>query len=522
MKRVLLVTLIFLVMAAGFIVWDMGLLRDSAKNTGDLYVGANDVMTQNNGKAGTGADIGTGAGKEDSTGDDSAVGLFGKSEMLDADGLAHKDSGARSIIRSKPISVVGNTPEYEMQVTLCVADDLKPFIRIEYFMNGMSVVNELDEKQLPEIRGILGNTLSQQDDINTQSIQQLLLNPMHSQLYMLIDGKPASEGSQTSLYKINLSDMAVERLFSYPGIYGRMVFNKDYSLLAYSFMDSPHMSAYQEDSLLAVYDCKAEEYIIKANRDANMQLIGSNRSSDLLYDYELLSWNSLATLRLKQGTRRMTDLDKTPMETEVLYDIRENVLLNLDGSLLKQVAGQDAADTDDSDDPGSSGIEAHKDDNTAENAGSSGGTKDISDKDGTAKDGSQPGNQGADSEPVKVLKSFYSYLQSRDEYTKAMDLLDDEFKLRMAMLRQFGVQEISKSDIDAGYDQENVSLFSDLLKAAKLDTITKETKVEENAVVITYYHMFGISTDSQIRQPMSARIVRSQKVWEIVLIEDGV
>jgi len=514
MKRVLLVTLIFLVLAAGFIVWDIGLVRNSAKKPGDLIIGLNDEMTQNTLEAGT---------QTENSGDvDSAVGLFGNNlEQLGEDEQVNNDAAAKSILTSKSISVVGNTPEYDMKVTLCQAADLKPFIRFEYFINGISVVNELDEKQVPEISGILESTSSQQDDINTQSIQQLLLNPMYGQLYMLISNKPEIEGSQATLYRINLSDMAVDKLFSYAAIYGRMVFNKDYSLLAYSFMDSPNMSAYQEDSLLAVYDCKAGEYIVKANRDANMQLIGTNRSPDLLYDYEFLSWNSLDTLRLKQGTRRMTDLDKKPLETEVLYDIMKNVLLNLDGSLLKQVEGQDAADTDDAEGTDSAAIEAHKDDNIDENSDSS-GSKDVSDSDSSGKDGNQPDNKAIDSEPVKVLKSFYSYLQSKDQYRKAMDLLDDDFKLRMAMLRQFGVQEISKGDIDAGYDEENVSLFSDLLKAAKLDTITEETKLQDDTVVITYYHIFGISADSQIRQPMSAKIVKSQKVWEIVLIEDGV
>lgn len=502
MKRVLLVTIIILIMAAGFIIWDMGLLQNSAQNPDDLYIGANDATAQNTGKT---------SGQTGESGYDSAV--FGnQGESIEANWPADNDSNARTIIRSKPIAVAGNTPEYELQASLCEADDSKLFIRIEYFINGMSVVNELDEKQVPEISGILESTSSQHDDINTEGIQQLLLNPMYGQLYMLIGSKPGAKDSQnsfqTSFYKINLSDMAVERLFSYQATYGKMVFNKDYSLLAYSFKDLPQMSTYQEDSMLSVYDCKAGKYIIKANRDTDLRLIGTNSSPGFLYDYEFVSWNSLNTLRLRQGTRKMTDLDKAPVQIEVLYDIKENVLLDLDGSMLKQVSAQDAANGTEGTD---SEVIEHQD---AENADidteNSSGMTDNSDK------------GVSDSESVKVLKNFYSYLQSKDDYSKAMDLLDDNFKLRMAMLRQFGVQDISKSDIDAGYDQENVSLYSDLLKAARLDTIAKETTIKEDTVVIAYYHFLGISADSQVRQPMSARIVKRQNGWKIVLIEDGV
>ncbi len=513
MKRVLLITTIVLVMAAGFIIWDMALLRNSAQNSGELYIGADDVPAHNTGKASTGI--------EGSSSEESAVGLFGsRSEEINTagSGQSGKNAGSRAIIRSKPITVVGNTPEYEMQVTLCEAADLKPFIRIEYFMDGMSAMCELDERQLPEIEGILESTSGQQDDINTQSIQQLLLNPMYGQLYLMIVAKPADEYSQASFYKIGLGDMAVEKLFSYPAIYGKMVFNKDYSLLAYSFKDSPNMSAYQEDSMLEVYDCKAGKYVIKANRDADMQLIGSNSSPDFLYDYEFMSWNSLNTLRLKQGVRRMIDLGKAPVQNEVLYDIEENVLLNLDGSKLKPGSDQDVADTAGAGDMGFGEIKARDDVNANDRTGKSGETTDILDKGGTAQDGNQMG----DSEPAKVLKSFYNYLQTEDNYGKAMDLLGDDFKLRMAMFRQFGVQEISKVDISAEYKQENVSLYSDFLKMAKLDIIGNETIVEENTVIITYYHILGINADSQLRQPMSARIVKTENGWKIVLIEDGV
>lgn len=502
MKRMLLITAGVLIIAVAFLIWDAALLRNVAQTARDLQSGSEDTMSGNtvtdNTVAGT-----TGGPAED-------VAAEGSEQ-------SQEDNDTRTVIRSESVSVTGNTPEYDMRITLYEASDLKTYLRMEYFLNGMGIENELGEEQLPEIAGILESTSGQQDDINAKQIQQSLLNPVYGQLYLLIHGGPAGEYPQTSFYRIDLSDKKVHKLFTYPGMYGKMLFNRDFSLLAYSFDDPPVMSVYQEDKLLEVYDCKNGEYIVRGNKVQDGQPIGINHSKGYLYDYEFAAWESLSVVRLKQGIRKMTDLNVEPVVSEILYDVRKNMLKSSDGGVWQIAPDAEKAVDGAGTMLNGSGEAAGQDESAGATDADAG-----ADTDGSATGDQIAKNDPTVSDPAMVLKSFYTYLQSEADYEKAMQLLDDKFKLRMAMLKQFGVPEISKSDIDAEYNQDSVLLYKDLLKAAKLDTISKETRIDDNTVIITYYQYLGVSSDSQVQQLMSAKLVKVNKKYKIVLIEDGV
>ncbi len=503
MKRMLLITAGVLIIAAAFMIWDAALLRNVAQTTRYSQSGSEYTITGN------------------TAADNTVGGMIGiNAEDIAAEGSEQsQEDDTRTIIRSEPVPVTGNTPEYDMRITVYETSDLKTFLRMEYFLNGMSIEKELDEEQLPEITGILENTSSQQDDINTKQIQQSLLNPVYGQIYLLIHGGPAGEYSQTSFYRIELADKTVHKLFTYPGLYGKILFNRDFSLMAYSFDDPPVMSVYQEDKLLEVYDCKKGEYTVRGSKDQNGQYLGINHSKGYLYDYELVAWESLNVVRIKQGIREITNPDVEPVVSEVLYDVRKNMLMSPDGGEWKIAPGfgEEAGDAETE----GSGHQESSSDTQGENAEATDAGAGA-DADGNAAVDQTVKNDPTVSDPVLVLKTFYTYLQSEEDYDKALHLLGDEFKLRMAMLKQFGVPEISKSDIGAEYNQESVSLYKDLLKAAKLDTIAKETRIDENTVIITYYQNLGVSSDSQVRQLMSAKLVQVNKEYKIVLIEDGV
>lgn len=409
------------------------------------------------------------------------------------------------LVNNETITVGYNTPEYELELKLCENGESKTFITLQYYLNGAGTLNELDEGDIPELAGIFESREKEKDNEQAFRISQALLNPVHSQLYLLIQGAPLGEFTQASLYMVELTDMSVKKLFSYPGLYGKMAFNNDFSMLAYSFGDPPILSYYQEDNLLEVFDCISGEYVIKGNKDKSGNIPGKNSSQDYLYDYEFEAWQSVNVLKLRQATRPMNDLDSGLTQIEVLYDIKKNLLLNPDGSELKpNVVNVDTA--------------ASSSDRTADTSISD--PVISGDKTGTgsainADDDLQGKIDG--SEPVKVLKSFYAYLSSEIDYTKAMKLLDGSFKLRLDMLKQFGVDEITKSDIDA----DSASVYSELLKAAKFDTIAKEV-TKDGVCTVTYYQILGLSTDSQIRQFMSAQLKKYNKVWKIILIEDGI
>ncbi len=413
------------------------------------------------------------------------------------------DMELNMLIKDEAVIVDGNTPEFELELKLAENTDKKTFLRLQYYLKGISVINELDNGELPELTGIFDNRDKERGNTEAFRIGQALLNPVHSQLYLRIHGAPLGAYTQASLYMVELNDMSVKKLFSYPGKYGKMALNKDFSLLVYSFGDPPHLSNLKEDNLVEVFDCADREYIIKGNRDKTGNVLGKNSSPEYLYDYEFLAWRTVDVLKLRQAARLKNDADSDMTQIEVLYDIQKNLLFNHDGSELKQTAAGGVSVTPGSPDrPG-----ADISDTNAVMAGT--GSAIVADTNTQGKT--------AGSEAENVIKSFYSYLAAENDYSKALQLMDDNFKLRLNILKQSGVDEISKRDISA----EGVSLYSNLLKAAKLDTITK-SEMKGGICKVTYYQILGLSADSQIRQLMSAQLKKTGNVWKIIIIEDGV
>lgn len=410
------------------------------------------------------------------------------------------------LVECETVHVDGNTPEYEFRLELCEDVRGRSFIRMQYYLDGFSFVNELDEGQLTELAGIFEKRKQEDGKSMGFRIGQALLNPVMGQLYLLIHGIDLDERVQAYFYKINIRDLSIRKLFSYPAIYGKMSFNADCSLLAYSFKDPAIMSFYQEDYLLDVYDCKNEEYLVRGNRDANGNYIGSNSNPDILYDYEFIEWQSGGVMKLKQGVRLKTSPDEKPQWKDVLYEIQKDLLKKTDGSILEPSDGiassiifnPENSEPGAKEAQGENAAEAENPENTAEPAA------DVVNG------------------PESVIRNFYSYLESEDDYAKAMLLLDDGFRLRMAMLKQFGIDEVLKSDIDAEYEADNASLYSNLLKAAKLDSVTDNKISKDGSATITYYHILALSGDSEVRQHMSAELKKTGEGWKIIMIEDGI
>lgn len=485
-KLAVLVAVVVLLFAAGLVYYDTRLIRaeQTAQAQNTQTAGMGNLINQTEG-------VETGSSTQNTVPESSLITL--------------EELGSKTLTKTEAVTVNGNSPEFEMELKLCENTDKKTFIRLQFYLNGAGVDQELDEGELPELAGIFENREKETGNTEAFKIAQALLNPVYSQLYLLIQGAPLGAYTQTSLYLIELNGMSVKKLFSYPGLYGKMVLNKDFRLLAYHFGDPPHLSNFQEDNLVEVFDCTSGEYVIKGNRDKSGNVLGKNSSPDYLYDYEFESWQSVNVLKLRQAMRPKNDVDSGLVQIEVLFDIQKNLLLHLDGNEQKFIVADGA--TAASDATGTAG--------TGGSAASVAGDKTTTDTAINA----DANNQGkmADSEPVNVLKSFYSYLASEKDYTLAMQLLDSNFRLRLGILEQFGAKEIVKSDIDA----DNASIYSNLLKAAKLDTITKYVQ-KEDISTITYYQILGLNAETQIKQPMLAQLKKFGKTWKIILIEDGI
>lgn len=441
------------------------------------------------------------------------------------------EASADELAASENVRVEYNTPEYDIRVMLCENTGEKTFLRLKYYVDGISTVHELYEEQIPELAqifenrkgpadGVGGSQSAEVKDSNNSpyTISQALLNPVLGQLYLLINGAPLDTYTQSSFYAIDLYDVSVKKLFSYPARYGKMSFSSDFALLAYDFEDPPLMSMYREDSLFEVYSCTAGEYLVKGSRRQDQSLIGPDSDPGYIYDYTFEGWKASDTVKLVRASRPTNDAGTKPLLKEVIYNVITDDMTNIDGSKISNVNSGQGND-------GGTGEGAPEgtDGNGKDNGTGTGGSENAAGGGSGLDPGSdQEAAEGIGSEPVKVLKDFYSYLGSENDYDKAMNLLDDGFILRLGMLRQFGIEEIYKSDIVAGYNQNNVSMYAQLLKAAKFERLVDVKISDDGSAVIGYYQTLGLGGDSSASQLMSAMLEKKDNVWMIKLIEDGI
>jgi hypothetical protein len=506
-KLLVLAVLVAAVAVAAFVLIDTGVLNRTSQTAQEST-----ALQPADGTDAEAEQSGTGVGTEDESSGNGEE----SSSLASSDG-----SGTKEWLKSEKVEVGYNTPEYELSLELCENSENRTFLRMQYYLNGATVVNELDDGDLPELAGIFesrekdggtagtgggtktdssttgaGGSAAVNSRTGAYSIAQALLDPVHSQLYLLIKGAPLDAFTQSSFYSVNLTDMSIRKLFSYPGLYGKMAFNKDFSMLAYSFGDPPHLSVFQEDNLLDVLDCSSGDYIIRGNRDMDRKVLGANSNPGFLYDYEFLGWQSAAIMKLKQAVRPFGDLDSGLTQYEVLYDIKKNLLLNSDGTEQSI-----SPDNPEGKMGKTSGAAVSADPSTAGAGGAA---------------GKEPAEKAAGgSEPIKALNRFYSYLASEKDYGEAMKLLDDGFKLRLELLKQFGAEELVKSDIDT----DSASVYSDLLRAAKMGSIKKEETKDATSTVY-YSQTMELGNGTQLEQGMTAQLKKVGKVWKIILIED--
>ena len=429
----------------------------------------------------------------------------GEDQETEEDGA---DAGEEEnlLIFRENVTVRYNTPEYDLALMLCENRDNKTFIRMRYYRDGASFVTELDQEQIPELTGIFenrgdaGQGDGQQEGGQGQdpfpeedrpyAIGQALLNPVQGQLYLMVNGAQLDRYIQSYFYMVDLNDLSVKKLFSYPAKYGRMQFNRDFSKLAYSFSDPPKSGVYPENSLVEVFDCINAEFLVRGSRKEDDSIIGKNSPAGYVYDYVFEGWHAADVLRLTQAARPSGDAGAEPVRSEVLYDIGRDLLLNPDGTEITA--------------PGSAGT---------------GGSGEDAGPAVTGGPGAAEGDTMDQDDPVGQLKLFYKYLGSDADYPKALLMLADDFVFRMGMLTQFGIDEIRKSDIEA--NQENAAMYAGFLKAAKFGSLVEVAMPDGNTAEISYTHTIALTGDSQFTQLMKARMEKQGENWVITLIEDG-
>lgn len=393
---------------------------------------------------------------------------------------------AAQIIKSEDVEISYNSPEYDLKAALREYSDMQSRVELEYYLEGAGTSMEIGSKVIPELEGIF----EKRDGAGSDSykVRGAYLNPVYSRLYLQIAGKSGNGFEETALYSVDLKNQTVIKLFSYRGKYSKMQFNKSFSLLGYSFGDPPEMSAFQESSLFDILDCKTDEYKVRNSRLPSGKTAGGDRDAGYVYDYGFIAWRSDTIARLQQAVIAKKDSKEKPGgQGEVLYDVVRDIFTNTDGSP----------------------VNSQPTDGQPTNGQPADGKPAETGK-------GEPADTKAMAEASKVLADFYSYLPSEKDYNKGMELLDDGFKLRLGLLEQFGAKEIVKSDID----EENASMFSGILKAAKLESVVK-TEVDGGVCNIYYYQTLSLNDDSQVRQALKAELKKEKGAYRISLISDA-
>lgn len=391
------------------------------------------------------------------------------------DPTAHDPAEAAvKLVHTEEIEVGNNSPEFDLKAWLCVEEGGRTYLKLEYYVDGASAMQEYDQTLLPELKDLffLRASLASTDS-EAYQINRILLNPRHSKVYAVITGSAKLKGADVALYSLNLAEGTARRLVSLTGKISGLFLNRKMSYLGFSYAAAESQSISGEKSFLEIVDCAADSLVVHQNRDGKGKPIGQNRETKLAYDLELKAWKTDSVLQLLAETHPVAG--NTPAGSgkpfELLYDLARNLFLNPDGTAMQPAAV-------------------------------------------TPKPGETP--QPSKHEALDTLKLFYLYLASEKDYSKALDILDNDFRLELDLLKQFQVEELRKSDIDL----DSASLFSDLLKSARMDMVVKEEAASSQETTLYYYQQISLDAQSQVKQALAATMRKNGGQWKILRIQE--
>jgi len=394
--------------------------------------------------------------------------------------------------KTQELKVLNNTLEYDFKAVLVSRKNSGPSLRVSHYLEGTSVEKEFGTDLIDELKriSIVGDNTGVGDP--GQAIGTAYLNPRQSKAY-LVFRENASEGNmiKMGLYSYNLIDGSLKKLFSDIGSFTDLFFTKDYRFAGFSYYDNHSTGAFEENSLLQILSCEKDEFMVKGSRNAEGKLIGGNTDDKSLYDFVFLAWYSNTTAKLGMTVNPKTvssSGSNTGKQEEVLYDVTKNIFVDREGNTVSIT-------------------------DLVSKKGESEEVQEIKENDGT-------GIAKKESETVKLLKEFYTYLLSESDYSKAMNLLDETFKLRIAALSQLGITELAKADINADEATEYASAYAGILRLTSIEKIVSEVK-ENELVKIYYLQNFTMDKDNKITQPLVAHMKKVDSMWKITLIEDG-
>lgn len=394
-----------------------------------------------------------------STTENSKQGSDGKSG-LNSDGTS--EEVAVKVIKSEEVKVLNNSPEYDFKASIYENSLNETYLKFEYYSEGTGIVKEFGYDKIPELKDMFINSIS--------------FNPKKSKAYFIIEGKNQAGDTGIALYCFSLKDSNVKKIFEGVGKSSELKFSNSSNYLAFNFMPGVAVKGSEpENNYFQVVNCDTDELIIKNSSANKGNLIGGEKDKNLRYEYSFISWNNNTSAKVKEIKYLMDkngNVTGIKGQSELVYDIEKNVLLNADGSIVND---------------------------TKASSISTGGAAQIK----------------TESDCIKILRNYY-LLMSSEQYGKANELLDNKFTLKLKMFKQFGIDELTKSDMDVN----NMALYGSLFKTAKIESIVSEKAARSNSTIY-FYLTYSMGESDQIKQPLIANLVKSDKGWKILSVSDG-
>ncbi len=368
----------------------------------------------------------------------------------------NNEEQAAKDIRTESIPVLNNSQEIDLSAKLCENSSKETSLEFKFKSNGLYINKEIGSDKIPELEG----TLEKRHAETGSAVKNVRLNSRYAKAYIAVEGGIYGTDADSAVYIYNLKDFSLTKLASGMGYFSDMAFSGDSNYAAFTYS-----AGYDEkNSFLQVADCRTDRLKVDRSKYEDGTFLGNQ--TGLKYSYAFVKWFTPSILELSEGCYE-NDAAGSEKHLSVLYNIEKNNFVNPDGS--------------------------------------------VTEENGVA--GSPGGLLASGSGPVKAIKTFYEYL-SKDQYTKAYDLLDDAFRLDAS--KGFGISGLKKSDIKAGEFQ----VYGSILKMTELDDIVSE-KTARDTSEIYFYITLSPGKGSDARKPMKASLKKSDEGWKIVSVNDG-
>ena len=472
------------------------------------------------------------------------------------------------------VSIVNNSPEYEVEMYLCYDKGNLPFIEVIYYMEGRSKSALYSANEIPSLKEF-------PDDDNKLLISEGILNTKYAKLYFFIENELNPGEILFDFYAINLKDGSARKLHGGKGHgFKGLAFSPDKAYAAYSYLVGDE----GKDSFLQVFNCETDNFLAIDNKTPDGKAIGKAEDTGKIYSYFIERWKSSEELKLREYSYSWDEKKSqrnNEVEISVVFNIKKGRVVYPDGK--NEVEIKNSADSTENTDysgeqtgtgqeeqtatekeqeretgqeevnviqeesasipgeeqeesqpagqqPDETAVEGEpadgqlpEDDKSRENGGMPGSEKEPPDStEGTDVTGENPSYSMA----VSVLESFYEYVNSR-KYEEAYNLIDETIRfnvLKKILSQMFqGVEistELNKSDIDVNFFAGLIEA-SGIFKNVEIDEIVKEENDGSTSKIYYYHAMTMDGTSTPVIMPVIATLRKTADGWKISAFDDG-